>query len=114
MVCIRVIAGSNPRLCYSSGSVQPAPIPQDPKHGVDPCNWLSFGRRRQHIFSHAVRESMTSCAPSLELVFFLFQTACWVVAATVDKDLEGIKKKIESERQGISQVQKKEGSVLEA
>ena len=42
----------------------------------------------------------------------------WVVpvgvdAATVDKDLEGIKKKIESEKQGISQVQKKEGSVLQ-
>ncbi len=36
-----------------------------------------------------------------------------VDAATVDKDLEGIKKKIESEKQGISQVQKKEGSVLQ-
>lgn len=36
-------------------------------------------------------------------------------AATVDKkDLEGIKKKIERERQGINQVQKKEGSALQA
>ncbi|HEX9145702.1 MAG TPA: peptidoglycan DD-metalloendopeptidase family protein [Candidatus Binatia bacterium] len=34
-------------------------------------------------------------------------------AATIDKDLEGLKKKIERERQGISQVQKKEGSVLQ-
>ena len=34
-------------------------------------------------------------------------------AATLDKDLEGIKKKIERERHGISQVQKKEGSVLQ-
>ena len=34
-------------------------------------------------------------------------------AATVDRDLEGIKKKIESERQGLSQVQRKEGSVLQ-
>lgn len=36
-------------------------------------------------------------------------------AATVNKkDLEGIKKKIERERQGINQVQKKEGSALQA
>jgi murein hydrolase activator len=35
-------------------------------------------------------------------------------AASVDKDLEGIKKKIEKEKQGISQTQKKEGSVLES
>ena len=34
-------------------------------------------------------------------------------AATIDKDLEGLKKKIEGERQGISRVQKKEGSVLQ-
>ena len=34
-------------------------------------------------------------------------------AANVDKDLEGLKKKIERERQGISQVQKKEGSILQ-
>lgn len=34
-------------------------------------------------------------------------------AASVGKDLEGLKKKIERERQGISQVQKKEGSVLQ-
>ena len=36
-----------------------------------------------------------------------------VGAATADKDLEGIKKKIESEKRGISQVQKQEGSVLQ-
>ncbi len=34
-------------------------------------------------------------------------------AASVSKDLEGIKKKIEREKQGISQVQKKEGSILQ-
>ncbi len=34
-------------------------------------------------------------------------------AANVGKDLEGLKKKIESEKKGISQVQKREGSVLE-
>ena len=34
-------------------------------------------------------------------------------AANMDKDLEGLKKKIARERQGISQVQKKEGSVLQ-
>ncbi len=34
-------------------------------------------------------------------------------AANVGKDLEGLKKKIERERQGISQVQKKEGSILQ-
>jgi len=36
-----------------------------------------------------------------------------VGAAPVDKDLEGIKKKIENEKRGLSQVQKKEGSVLQ-
>lgn len=34
--------------------------------------------------------------------------------AGVGKDLDGIKRKIESERQGISQVQKQEGSVLQS
>ncbi|MGE5302467.1 MAG: murein hydrolase activator EnvC family protein [Alphaproteobacteria bacterium] len=34
-------------------------------------------------------------------------------AATVERDLEGLKKKIAREKQGISQVQKKEGSVLQ-
>jgi murein hydrolase activator len=44
---------------------------------------------------------------SLSLVPLVLQ------AATIDKDLEGLKKKIEREKQGISQVQKKEGSVLQ-
>ena len=35
-------------------------------------------------------------------------------AASVDKDLEGIKKKMQRERQGISEVKKKEGSVIQA
>jgi len=35
-------------------------------------------------------------------------------AASVNKDLEGIKRKIERERQGINQVRKKESSVLQA
>ena len=35
-------------------------------------------------------------------------------AASVDRDLEGIKKKIEKEKQGISQTQKKEGSILQS
>ena len=35
-------------------------------------------------------------------------------AAAVEKDLQGIKKKIEKEKQGISQTQKKEGSVLQS
>ena len=34
--------------------------------------------------------------------------------ASVDRDLEGIKKKIEKEKQGISQTQKKEGSILQS
>lgn len=37
-----------------------------------------------------------------------------VDAAGADKDLEGIKRKIASEKQGLSQVQKREGSVLES
>jgi len=35
-------------------------------------------------------------------------------AASVDRDLEGIKKKIEKEKQGISQTEKKEGSILQS
>ena len=35
-------------------------------------------------------------------------------AATLDRDLDALKKKMDSERQGISQVQKKEGSVLQS
>jgi len=46
-------------------------------------------------------------------LLFLSAVPLSVGAATVDKDLEGIKKKIESEKRGISQVQKREGSVLQ-
>ncbi|HEY7164669.1 MAG TPA: peptidoglycan DD-metalloendopeptidase family protein [Candidatus Binatia bacterium] len=38
----------------------------------------------------------------------------WLDAASVDRDLDGIKRKIDNERQGLSQVQKKEGSVLQS
>jgi len=52
--------------------------------------------------------------PGLQIALMLLLAApLGVGAATVDKDLEGIKKKIESEKRGISQVQKKEGSVLQ-
>jgi septal ring factor EnvC (AmiA/AmiB activator) len=42
----------------------------------------------------------------------VFFSALPAIGATVDKDLDGIKKKIEKEKHGITQVQKKEGSVL--
>jgi septal ring factor EnvC (AmiA/AmiB activator) len=45
------------------------------------------------------------------LQFVLFSSFL-AAAATVDKDLEGIKRKIEQEKQGITQVQKRTGSVL--
>src|SRR5262245_7212871 len=44
------------------------------------------------------------------LFFYGFQ----LDAASVNKDLEGIKKKIERERQGLNQVRKKESSALQA
>jgi murein hydrolase activator len=47
------------------------------------------------------------------LVLFFFY-GLQLDAASVNKDLEGIKRKIESERQGINQVRKREGSVLQA
>ena len=51
---------------------------------------------------------------SLYLLVFLFFYGLRLDAASVNKDLEGIKRKIESERQGINQVRKREGSVLQA
>jgi murein hydrolase activator len=48
------------------------------------------------------------------LLAALFFYALKLDAASVNKDLEGIKKKIERERQGINQVRKKESSVLQA
>jgi murein hydrolase activator len=50
----------------------------------------------------------------LPFVAILFFDLIAVYAATVDKDLEGIKRKIEKERYGIGQVKKQEGSVLQA
>jgi septal ring factor EnvC (AmiA/AmiB activator) len=50
----------------------------------------------------------------LALFAILFFELATAYAATVDKDLEGIKNKIQKERQGISQVKEKEGSVLQA
>ena len=51
---------------------------------------------------------------SLYLLAFLFFYGLQLDAASVNKDLEGIKRKIERERQGINQVRKREGSVLQA
>jgi murein hydrolase activator len=51
---------------------------------------------------------------SLYLLMLFFFYGLQLDAASVNKDLEGIKRKIESERQGINQVRKREGSVLQA
>jgi septal ring factor EnvC (AmiA/AmiB activator) len=51
---------------------------------------------------------------SLPFVAILFFDLVTAYAGTVDKDLEGIKRKIEKERHGISEVKKQEGSVLQA
>ena len=48
------------------------------------------------------------------LALCLIVVAKGIDAATVNKDLEGINRKIESEKRGISQVQKQEGSVLQS
>jgi septal ring factor EnvC (AmiA/AmiB activator) len=58
-------------------------------------------------------ERMSRRIPLPLFTILLFELAT-AYAATVDKDLEGIKKKIQKERQGISQVQKREGSTLQA
>lgn len=50
----------------------------------------------------------------LPLFGFLLLARVQVYGASVDKDLEGIKKKIERERQGISQVRKRQDSVLQS
>lgn len=50
--------------------------------------------------------------PFAALLFFLL--APMVRAAQVEQELEGIKRRIERERQGITKVKKKEGSVLQA
>jgi murein hydrolase activator len=51
---------------------------------------------------------------SVYLLVLLFFYGLQLDAASVNKDLEGIKRKIESERQGINQVRKRESSVLQA
>lgn len=59
---------------------------------------------------------MMSISPrvALPLFGFLLLASRQVYGASVDKDLEGIKKKIERERQGISQVRKRQGSALQS
>jgi septal ring factor EnvC (AmiA/AmiB activator) len=59
---------------------------------------------------------MEHMSPGTALLVFAFVLSGVVpgYGAAVDKDLEGIKKKIDRERHGISQVRKKEGSVLQA
>lgn len=47
-------------------------------------------------------------------VSFLLTSALTLHAASVEKDLEGIKKKIAKEKQGISRVQRQEGSLLQS
>ncbi len=48
------------------------------------------------------------------LIGLVVLSLCAAQSAEVSTDLEGIKQKIESERQGISQVQRREGSVLQS
>jgi septal ring factor EnvC (AmiA/AmiB activator) len=52
--------------------------------------------------------------PSLLLLLCAVVCAPPALAAEAERELEGIKKKMEKERQGITQVKKKEGSVLES
>lgn len=51
---------------------------------------------------------------ALGLALYCLLAPRGVDAAVAGKDLEGIKRKIASEKQGLSQVQKREGSVLES
>ena len=52
---------------------------------------------------------------ALRVLFGVFWIAASQLnAATPEKDLDGIKKKIEREKRGISQIQKKEGSILQS
>jgi len=48
------------------------------------------------------------------VVSLLLISASVLRAASVEKDLEGIKRKIEREKQGISQARKQEGSLLQS
>jgi septal ring factor EnvC (AmiA/AmiB activator) len=54
---------------------------------------------------------VSKVALSIGVLFFLSPL---LHAAQVEKELEGIKKKIESEKQGIRKVKKKEGSILQS
>jgi septal ring factor EnvC (AmiA/AmiB activator) len=64
------------------------------------------------ISSLAVRERVRVRA--VLVVSLLLTSASVLRAASVEKDLEGIKKKIEKEKQGISQARKQEGSLLQS
>jgi septal ring factor EnvC (AmiA/AmiB activator) len=52
--------------------------------------------------------------PALGVALCLMVLARGIEAASVSKDLEGIQRKIETEKRGISQVQKREGSILQS
>jgi septal ring factor EnvC (AmiA/AmiB activator) len=52
--------------------------------------------------------------PALVVALCFMVLARGIEAATVSKDLEGIQRKIETEKRGISQVQKREGSILQS
>ena len=67
-----------------------SPIPEDAKHGAHIGHWLSCGRGGQHIFSQAIREIMKNFTGSLSLVFFFVVGASFFVAATVERELEGV------------------------
>jgi murein hydrolase activator len=64
------------------------------------------------ISSLAVRERVRVRA--VLVVSLLLTSASVLRAASVEKDLEGIKKKIEKEKQGISQARQQEGSLLQS
>ncbi len=54
------------------------------------------------------------CEKVAWLVGILLSTASFAFGAAAKRDLEGIRKKIESEKKGLSQLQLKEGSILES
>src|SRR4029434_1804174 len=75
-----------------------------------------IGSVRQCVLLAEVHVNMAWMSRNLSvcLVAAFFFHALKLDAASVNKDLEGIKRKIERERQGTNQVRKKESSVLQA
>src|SRR5689334_11612577 len=113
-LCSPARADRRTRWCFMVG--RPCAVFGSGRSRFSGCDWLDVRSHRQSCFSPKDRQDVAqfrsgSLALVLGISLVLPGTAS---GAAANRELEGIRKKIENEKKGLSQLQVKEGSVLDS